>query len=192
VNYSNLTDETLLVLISRRQSDALSELYDRYHRLVFSLAFNSVGDRAVAEEITLDVFIRVWEKANTYRPGQAKVTTWLTSITRYRSIDILRQQSSRMEQHSLSWTELSTHPNSDENTPEEATVLSIKRERVRAALGQLPPEQRDALTLAYFKGYTHNQIAKLLDQPLGTIKTRIRLAMQKLRHILQDEWHGEQ
>lgn len=188
MNYSSLNDETLILLIIRKQPDALSELYNRYSRLVYSLAFNAVGDQATAEEITLDVFTRIWEKAETYRPGQSKVTTWLTSITRYRSIDVLRHQDSRPDQYSLSWAELSAiHPTSNKNNPEEATELSMEQEQVRAAVAQLPPDQKQALALAYFKGYTHRQIAKALNQPLGTVKTRIRLAMYKLRQILQEE-----
>lgn len=187
MNYSSLNDKTLILLITRKQPDALSELYHRYNRLVFSLAMNSVGDRPLAEEITLDVFTRVWEKAETYRPGQSKVVTWLTSITRYRAIDVLRRRGSRPEQHSISWARVSPQPAPSKNNPEKATELSILQQRVRAAVAQLPVEQREALALAFFKGYTHRQIAELLDQPLGTIKTRIRLAMQKLRRSLQDE-----
>jgi RNA polymerase sigma-70 factor (ECF subfamily) len=146
-----------------------------------------VGDRATAEEITLDVFTRVWEKAATYRAEQARVNTWLTGITRNHSIDVLRRRGSRPDQYSLSWAELSPGAVPGGSNPEEVTQLSLQRARVRAAIAQLPADQRQALALAYFKGYTHRQIAEALDQPLGTVKTRINLAMQKLRQILQDE-----
>jgi RNA polymerase sigma-70 factor (ECF subfamily) len=187
VDYSSLNDETLIRLIVRKQPDAMNELYNRYNRLVFSLAFNVVGDQATAEEIALDVFIRIWEKANTYRADKAKVNTWLTSITRYHSIDILRRKGSRPEQYNLRLDDVSPNAAPNSSNPEESTQLSMQRERVRSAVAQLPEEQQQALALAYFKGYTHRQIAKLLDQPLGTVKTRIRLAMRKLREILQDE-----
>jgi len=187
VDYSTLDDETLVRLAARDHQDALGELYERYSRLVFSLALNVVGDRATAEEITLDVFTRVWEKAETYRSDQAKVSTWLTSITRYRSIDVLRRRGSRPEQHSLDWTEVSPDHIPGVEGPEEATVLALQRQRVRAAIAALPPDQKQALALAYFKGYTHREISEILDQPLGTVKTRIRLAMQKLRDMLMDE-----
>lgn len=187
MDYSTLSDESLILLIARKQSDALGEFYNRYNRLVFSLALSSVGDRGTAEEITLDVFTRVWENAATYRAEQAKVTTWLTSITRYHSIDILRRQGSRPEQHSVSWADVSPNALGSGIDPEEAAELSLRRERVRAAVAQLPTDQKQALALAYFKGYTHRQIAEALGQPLGTIKTRIRLAMQKLRQALRDE-----
>jgi RNA polymerase sigma-70 factor (ECF subfamily) len=187
VNYSTLDDETLIKLIVRSHADALSELYERYSRLIFSLALNLVGDHATAEEIMLDVFLRVWEKAGTYRPGQAKVSTWLTSITRYRAIDVLRRRGARPEQRSVSWAEVSSDAVVSPDGLEDTAELAMQRQRVRAAIAELPPDQKQALTLAYFKGYTHRQIAETLDQPLGTVKTRIRLAMQKLRQMLQDE-----
>jgi RNA polymerase sigma-70 factor (ECF subfamily) len=184
--YSKFDDEMLIRLVVRAQADALHELYDRYSRLVFSLAFNMIGDRATAEEITLDVFTKVWEKAETYQAEQAKVSTWLIRITRHHSIDVLRRQGARLEERQLDWAEVSPAIQLDTNNPEEAIELSMRQEQVRRALAQLPIDQKQALALAYFYGYTHRQIAEKLDQPLGTVKTRIRLAMQKLRQILQD------
>ncbi len=187
MDHSTLDDETLIRLIAHAQADALSALYDRYNRLVFSLALNVVGDYETAEEITLDVFTRVWERARTYRAEQAKVSTWLTSITRYRAIDELRRRGARPEQYSLEWAEVSPDAMPRVNGPETAAELALQRQRVRAALAELPEEQQQVLALAYFKGYTHREIAEALEQPLGTVKTRIRLAMQKLRETLQDE-----
>ncbi len=187
MDYSTLDDKTLIRLIAHAHEDALGALYDRYSRLVFSLALNLLGDQATAEEITLDVFTRVWEKADTYRSEQARVNTWLTSITRHRSIDVLRRRGSRPEQHSVGWAELSPDAMPHVEGPEQAAELALQQERVRAAITELPPDQKQVLALAYFKGYTHRQIAQVLDQPLGTVKTRIRLAMQKLRDRLQEE-----
>jgi RNA polymerase sigma-70 factor (ECF subfamily) len=175
-------------LIAQAKVEALDELYRRYSRLVFSLAIEMVSDQGVAEEITLDIFTRVWEKASTYRAEQAQVNTWLVSMTRHRAIDWLRQQSVRLDQTSLSWADVSpeTVPqNSD--TPEQHVEIALRKQRVRAAVAQLPPVQQEALALAYFKGQTHQEIAETLGQPLGTVKTRIRLGMQKLRQLLQDE-----
>lgn len=186
MNYSALDDETLVRLAARANQDALGELYDRYSRLVFSLAMNMVGDHATAEEITLDVFTRIWEKAGTYRSEQARVSTWLASITRYRSIDMLRRRGSRPEQHSVGWAELPPDVMPNVNGPEEAAELALQRQRVRTAVAELPPDQKQVLTLAYFQGYTHREIAEALGQPLGTVKTRIRLAMHKLRDTLAE------
>jgi RNA polymerase sigma-70 factor (ECF subfamily) len=187
VNYPALDDQALIELVADSDADALSELYDRYSRLIFSLAVATVGDRATAEEITLDVFTRVWQKADLYRAEQAKVSTWLTSITRHRAIDELRRRGARGEQHSVAWAEVPPSSVPHMNGPEHSAQRTFQRQRVRAAVAQLPEEQRKALALSYFKGYSHREIAETLDQPLGTIKTRIRLAMQKLREMLQDE-----
>lgn len=187
MDYTTLDDETIIRLIAHARNEALSELYDRYSRLVFSLALNSVGDQATAEEVTQDVFVRVWQRARQYRADRGKVSTWLTGITRYRAIDQLRRRGSRPEQHSVTWAEVSPTAVPAVNGPEEATQLAMQRERVRAALAQLPEEQKQVLALAYFQGYSQSQIAESLALPLGTVKTRVRLAMQKLREMLQDE-----
>lgn len=187
MDYSTLDDTELITLIAHAHPDALSELYDRYHRLVFSLALNSVANYATAEEITLDVFTRIWEKAETYRPEQAKVTTWLLSLARHRSIDVLRQRNARPERNSVSWSDIPPLANSIVTDPQEVVELTLRREHIRAAIAQLPAEQKQALALAYFRGYSHRQIAEALQQPLGTVKTRLRSAMQKLRQVLQDE-----
>jgi RNA polymerase sigma-70 factor, ECF subfamily len=177
-------DVTLIGLIARANMDAFGALYDRYNRLVFSVAYAIVGDHATAEEVTLDVFVHVWQRANTYRPERAKVSTWLIAITRHQAIDILRWQKSRPQVQSLG--EDVTVPQS-ENDPQEQAELSLEQERIRKALAQLPENQRQALALAYFQDYSHVQIAETLKQPLGTVKTRIRTAMQKLRQMLQDD-----
>lgn len=187
MDYSTFDDDALIRLIVRANADALSALYARYSRLVFSVALNAVGDHAAAEEITLDVFTRVWEKADTYRAGRARVSTWLASIARHRAIDVLRRQQARPEQHSVGWAEASPADVTDADGLEETVELALEQRRVRAAIAQLPDEQKRALALAYFQGLTHQQIAARLGEPLGTVKTRIRLAMQKLRQLLQPE-----
>lgn len=187
MDYSILDDATLVGLIVQAHPDALGELYERYHRLIFSLALNTVGDYAAAEEITLDIFTRLWEKADTYHAHQAKVSTWLLSMTRYRSIDVLRQRNSRREHDKVSWADMSSAAHPSPNSPEEIVELTQQREHIRAAIAQLPADQKQTLALAYFRGYTHRQIAEILQQPLGTVKTRLRSAMQKLRQALQDD-----
>jgi RNA polymerase sigma factor, sigma-70 family len=190
-DYTRYDDEKLINLITELQEGALAHLYDRYSRLVFSLAFAIVNDRATAEEITLDVFMRVWQKAGTYRADQAKVSTWLTHIARNHAIDVLRRRSVRSDQYAVDWDDAIPNDELSENDPQESTELSLQRERIQSALAQLPQEQKQALELAYFNGYTQRQIADVLKQPLGTIKTRLRLALQKLRDILRDEQGAE-
>ncbi len=192
MDYTTLDDKTLIALIGQAQPNALDELYNRYSRLVYSLVLHMVSEPATAEEITLDVFTRVWQKADTYRADQAGVNTWLVSMSRHRAIDWLRRQNVRVDQSSLSWAEVSPEfiPHA-KNNPEQAAELVLRQERVRLAIAQLPLDQQQALALAYFKGQSHREIAETLGQPLGTIKTRIRLAMQKLRQLLQDEQTNE-
>jgi RNA polymerase sigma-70 factor (ECF subfamily) len=185
--YALYGDEALIRLIAQSQQQALAQLYDRYNRLIFSLALAIVNDRETAEEITLDVFMRVWQKAGTYRAEQAKVSTWLTHIARHHAIDVLRRRAARLDQSALHWEDAISNIESSHPDPQESVELSLRRERIHAALAQLPAEQKQALFLAYFGGYTQSQIAELLAQPLGTIKTRLRLAMQKLRASLSEE-----
>lgn len=180
-------DIQLIKLIAQSRQDAINELYERYKRLVFSVAFAIVGDQSVAEEITLDVFVQVWQRAGSYRPELAKVSTWMIAITRNHAIDILRWQRSRPEGNSVHWQDLPVQNGSLIHTMEEQIESALKKEMVRKAVAQLPEEQREALALAYFKGYTQSQISKALKQPLGTIKTRIRLGMQKLRKLLEED-----
>lgn len=187
MDYKEIDDQSLIRLIARSQERALSELYDRFSRLVYSIALNAVGDPAIAEEITQDVFIRIWDHAGTYQAEKSKVVTWMASITRYRSIDVLRRQNVRPEGHSVPW-EIEPYANEMSSINVEETVeISQIRRRVRQAISLLPEEQRQALAYAYFQGYTHREIAEALGEPLGTIKTRIRLAMQKLRQLLEQD-----
>jgi RNA polymerase sigma-70 factor (ECF subfamily) len=185
--YANYEDEKLIRLIAQAQEAALAQLFDRYNRLVFSLAMAIVNDRDTAEEITLDVFMRVWQKADTYRADRSKVSTWLTHIARHHAIDVLRRRAVRLDQSAVHWDDATSSAESSQQGPQEFAELSLRRERVHTALAGLPAEQKQALMLAYFGGYTHQQIADILQQPLGTIKTRVRLAMQKLREHLGDE-----
>jgi RNA polymerase sigma-70 factor, ECF subfamily len=190
-DYARYDDVELISLIAQSQEEALNQLYDRYNRLVFSLALAIINDRATAEEITLDVFMRVWQKAGTYRVDQAKVSTWLTHIARNHAIDVLRRRAVRPDQYSVDWQDALPTSGLPEYDPQESTELSLQRERVQAALARLPEEQKQALILAYFNGYTQRQIAEKLKQPLGTIKTRLRLAMQKLHDFLHEEQEAE-
>ena len=189
MDYSAFDDEALLRLIAHASADALSVLYDRYARLIYSLAYRVVGDPSAAEEVTQDVFLRVWEKANTYQSEQAKVSTWLVSIARHRAIDLVRQRGARAEGYSAAWEDLpqSIIPRTEGRNPEELSGQAIQAKRVREAIATLPVEQRQALAMAFLQGYSHSEIAEKIGEPLGTVKTRIRLAMQKLHHLLSDE-----
>jgi RNA polymerase sigma-70 factor (ECF subfamily) len=184
MKFDHMDDALLIRHIASGQESAVDALYDRYNRLVFSVALAVVGERSIAEEVTLDVFVHVWRGARTYDPARAKVSTWLVAIARHHAIDVLRWQSARLDSKSLLLEEVQLQDDPDLPDPEEQAELSMERKHVQGALAALPSEQRQALFLAFFKGYSHQQIANLLEQPLGTVKTRIRLALQKLRRIL--------
>lgn len=184
MDYPSLGDEGLIRLLSGRDPNALSELYDRYGKLVFSIALKVVGNRGTAEDITQDVFIRIWEKAETFNPGRSKLSTWIASIARNRSIDVLRKGGAAKPVEVEFWAEVDEDAFSHPETTESQVDVLIQQKRVRAAVQQLPKEQQQVLGLAYFKGMTHREIAEELGLPLGTVKTRIRSAMTRLRDVL--------
>lgn len=187
-NFSTLDDIVLIEMIAGARSEALAALYDRYGRLVFTIACRVVGDPETAEEITQDVFVRVWEGASTYRPDMAKVSSWLISITRHRSIDELRRRGARPEKGSMALLEDLGIEGAEGmpslNGPEDAVENTLQNRSIRQAIASLPPEQRNVLNLAFFMGLSHSQIAETMGEPLGTIKSRIRLAMHRLREAI--------
>ena len=179
VDYSKLDDLALIALIARRDETALSVFYDRYSRLVFSLALRIVGERTLAEEITADAFISVWRAAASFAEERGRVVAWLMSITRHRAIDVLRRLKVRPEGSAVDLNEAVSTAQSD--SVDDLVDVRRQRELVRTALAALPQAQREALELAYFGGLTQQEIADRTGQPLGTIKTRMRLGLQKLR-----------
>jgi RNA polymerase sigma-70 factor (ECF subfamily) len=184
ISLASVDDGSLIRMLIRGRVDALSELYDRYGRLVYNIAVNAVGDQGVAEEIVQDVFMRVWGKAYTYDAGIARVSTWLASITRHRVIDEFRKVMRRPDRTGLRWTEISANERLYGPGPEEQTEHSLQNKLVREALNTLSAGEREALYLAYFRAYSQSEIAAYLHIPLGTVKTRIRMGMQKLRLVL--------
>ena len=186
-DYARYDDESLMSLIAQLQEEALTQLYERYSRVILSLTLAILNDRAAAEEVTLDVFMRVWQKAGSYRVEQAKVSTWLAHIARHRAIDVLRRGAVRPDRAALQWETVAFGVDLSEGDLQKSVELSLRREQVHRALGRLPAAQQQVLILAYFGGYTQREIAETLKQPLGTVKTRLRLAMQKLRDVLRDE-----
>ncbi|MFN2117208.1 MAG: RNA polymerase sigma factor [Candidatus Promineifilaceae bacterium] len=183
---SEFDDFELMQEISRGNGSALSELYDRYSRLIYSVAFGIVRNQETAEEITLDIFTRAWEKGGTYDPQLAKVSTWLTRMARNLAIDRLRREKVRPLHDSVSWAIVSNEPLSTKNSPETFVYVSMEQQRVRAAVASLPSSQQEALALAFFNGLSHSEIAQELDLPLGTVKGRIRAGMKKLRDLLEE------
>ena len=179
--YQSLGDEHLLTLIANGDKDALECVYNRYGTSVFSLARYMLREEAIAEEITQEVFITLWLKASTFNPQRGSPRAWLMSIAHNRVIDQLRSSKrARESSNRVASDLLALHTLSHVNTEDEAQ-RSLDREQVLKALTALPEEQRKVVIMAYFEGYSQSEIAKALDQPLGTVKTRLRLALQKLR-----------
>lgn len=180
------SDEQVIDRISRGDREAVRALYRRYGRLVYGVALQVVRDPSAAEEVAQDVFMRAWEKAGTYRAEKAKVSTWLMRITRNRAIDVVRQRGPAGSQTST-WDDLASAADPAAPDPGERAARSECDEDLRTAVAGLPDEQRVALDLAFFKGLTHQGIAEALREPLGTVKTRIRDAMRKLRGSIAAE-----
>ncbi len=185
MSYEELPDETLLTRIARRDRAALEALYDRYGRRVFALAARMLNDRESSEEVTQDVFLSVWRRIASYKPGRGKFTTWLFSIAHNRTIDELRR---RMRDRSRNASNIDDHLNiaEDRPLPADQVVAESEFQIVREALKGLPPEQRQVVEMSYFGGFTQVEIAAKTEQPLGTVKTRMRLALKKLRTALRE------
>jgi len=189
VEYASLRDDELMDRLERRDLGAFEALYDRYGDLVYSVALRVVGDTYVAEDVAQDVFLRVWRRPEQFDLNRGKFVTWLMSVTRNRSIDERRSRGRRLRHEVLpsGYEEEDVLPSGNErDDPALATVLSDERAAVRQAMEVLPQEQKLAIQLAYFSGLTQQEIANKLGQPLGTVKTRIRLGMQKMRGALQE------
>jgi len=184
VDLKALRDEELLTLVARGDSSALEEVYSRYASAVFSMARFMLRDPALAEEATQEVFISVWRKAASYQPTRGTPKSWLMSVAHHRVIDQIRQRRRTPPTTSEGEDELLWRNLVSPASTEEQAHANIEREHVLEALKELPDEQRQVVLLSYYKGYSHSEIAQRLSVPLGTVKTRLRLALQKLRASL--------
>jgi RNA polymerase sigma-70 factor (ECF subfamily) len=182
VDYTKLDDSVLVALVARRDEAALGALYDRYSRLVYTLALRVVGERSLAEEIVMDTFVSVWRAAGSFVEERGRFVAWLTSVARHRAIDELRRLNVRPEGSSVELDE--AIKTSGPDLLEDVVDIRQRRDMVRGVLAQLPDAQRQALELAYFGGLTQQEIADKTNTPLGTVKTRMRLGMLKMRDEL--------
>jgi RNA polymerase sigma-70 factor (ECF subfamily) len=195
VDHAGITDDELMARLCRRDLAAFGALYDRYSDLVYSVSLRVVADPHVAQDVTQDVFLRVWRRPEQFDVQRGKFVTWLLSVARNRSIDERRSQGRRLRREALPAAASEVEdvlPSTDvRDDPALATVLADERRAVRKALEVLPPEQKLAIQLAYFGGLTQQEIAEKLSTPLGTVKTRIRLGMQKMRVVLEERRRGD-
>lgn len=175
-----VTDAELLAGIAHQDEASLAALYDRYHRLAFSLALRVVHDRGCAEDVVQDAFLSVWRRAGSFVEGRGSARTWLTSIVRNRAIDVVR---ARRESDADDEAVLLALRDGAPSVIEQVTA-TLDRDIVRAAIAELPIEQQRAIAMAYFEGLTHSEIAGATGLPLGTVKSRIRLGLARLRDAL--------
>jgi RNA polymerase sigma-70 factor (ECF subfamily) len=177
---------TYLMDMARGDANSLARLYDECAAALLGLALRMIKNKADAEEIILDVFVQVWRTAHSFDPARGSVWRWLTLLVRSRAVDRLRTAAFKRDRDRLSitydWELISQDP-----LPDKTVLLNEERTLIKIALQLLPGEQRQAVELAYFSGLTHVEIASKLDVPLGTIKTRIRAAVDKLRVSLTQD-----
>jgi RNA polymerase sigma-70 factor (ECF subfamily) len=181
--HAHLSDEALVALVARGDENALGELYDRIGRMAYGLAFRVLRDDRLAEDAVQEGFLAVWRTAGAFRAERAKASTWILTLVHRRAVDLVRREERRRteplpDEASLAWE-------SSEPT-DEAAWLRFERERVQAALGQLPDVQREAIELAYYGGFSQSELAERLGVPLGTIKSRMFAGLARLRELLDE------
>lgn len=180
--WTNADDVALVRRMVEADETALGALYDQWNRALYSLVLHLLQDPDEAEDVVEETFWQAWRKASSYEPSKGAVSTWLLTIGRRRALDRLRARKRHRED--LAGSSTFADLPSNEPDPLEDTETAERREQVRAALRGLPSEQREVLELGYFNGLSQSEIADATGQPLGTVKTRMRLAMQKLREPL--------
>jgi RNA polymerase sigma-70 factor (ECF subfamily) len=178
---SGLADEELMPLVAEKQIEAFEIFYDRHAGAVYSLAHRIVGDRRLAEDVTQEAFLSIWRSESGYDAARGSVRTWTLGIVRNRAIDAIRRNNrGRVPPLDLSGGELVEGKASDADTAQEAIGRDTAR-RLRGAVRQLPADQARVIELAYFGGFSQDEIARMLEVPLGTVKGRTRLALEKIR-----------
>jgi len=177
---ARLADEDLLGLIEAGDEGAFEALYDRHSRVAYSLAYRLLGEAGAAEDLVQDLFLTLWRGAALYSPSRGSVRTWLLAILHNRGIDRLRSAGAMARrQEALEQMDHGVVPDIAE-----AAAGKVEAEAVRAALGTLPREQLEVLKLAYYGGFTHLEISQMLELPLGTVKSRMRLGLDRVRRAL--------
>ena len=181
---AHLSDEALLALVARSDETALAELYDRFGRSAYGLALRVLRDPAHAQDAVQEAFLAAWRTAPSYDPLRAKASTWILTIVHRRAVDLVRREERRRG------APLEDGPIPAGDATDEEAWVRDRRRAVQAALAQLPPDQREALELAYYGGLTQSELAERLGVPLGTIKSRMFAGLSKLRELLPDEDGG--
>lgn len=177
---AHLSDEALVALVSRSDDSALAELYDRVGRIAYGLAYRILRDESLAEDAVQEAFLGLWRSAGSFIPERARASTWILTLVHRRAVDLVRREQRRRTEP------LEGAPERSEGSAEEAAWLRLERTRVQTALAELPDQQREAIELAYYGGYTQSELAERLGEPLGTIKSRMFSGLSRLRELLDD------
>ena len=180
-----LADEDLLLLVRDGDPDAFEIVYDRHGRAAYSLAYRIMGNRTAAEDVVQEALLSVWRSGARFDRARGTVRNWLLGIVHNRSIDALRRNATH-DRRRASAEGLEEREEAPERTDLEVARREEARE-LRDVLHELPPPQREVIRLAYFGGFTHTQIAQMLDTPVGTVKGRIRLGLDKMRTVMAAE-----
>jgi len=180
-----LADEELMPLVGRKDPEAFEVLYDRHGGAAFSLAYRIVGDRAAADEVTQEAFISVWRSGARFDATRGSVRSWLLSVVRNRAIDFLRSRAGKAPKLTFDDDAVLEQRQAAERTEDEALQRETAAE-IQGALGKLPGEQSKVIELAYFGGFSHSEIARILNLPMGTVKGRMRLGLEKIRGELAE------
>ncbi len=185
-SFAHLSDEAVVALVARSDDTALAELYDRFGRVAYGVALRILRDEKLAEDAVQEGFLTAWRTADRFRPERAKASTWLLTLVHRRAVDLVRREDRRRAEPLPETVE----PAPSESAEEDAW-LRFERERVQAALRQLPDQQREALELAYYGGFSQSELAERLGQPVGTIKSRMFTGLARLRELLAEPGPGE-
>jgi RNA polymerase sigma-70 factor (ECF subfamily) len=187
VDYESLDDHQLIRRISEVDKDALEALYVRYRTPVYSLAMYMLKQPALAEEVTQDIFLNIWLKAGSFNSERGQPKGWIMSVAHHKVVDLIRsRRRTIVNTDPADYETLDLLPDSGAST-EAQVEQNLERERIMRALATIPEPQKEVIMLTYFGGFSQSEMAGRLDQPLGTIKTRVRLAMQKLRTVLEND-----
>jgi RNA polymerase sigma factor (sigma-70 family) len=175
---AHLSDEALVALAARADDGALAELYERFGHVAYGLALRVVRDPALAEDAVQEAFLAVWRTAARFVPERAKASTWILTLVHRRAVDVVRREQPRRTEP------IEVAPQASANVTEDEAWLRLQRARVQDALRRLPDQQREALELAYYGGFTQSELADRLGEPLGTIKSRMFAGLARLRELL--------
>jgi RNA polymerase sigma factor (sigma-70 family) len=185
-SFAHLSDEAVVALVARSDDTALAELYDRFGRVAYGIALRVLRDEKLAKDAVQEGFLAAWRSAGRFMPERGKASTWILTLVHRRAVDLVRREDRRRAD--VLTDDLEPAPT---GSAEDDAWLRFERERVQVALKQLPDQQREALELAYYGGFSQSELAERLGQPVGTIKSRMFTGLARLRELLAEPGAGE-